>query len=482
MKNSKKRKRKLPPFIKFMLVFINILTIVFLIMTFLLKVIPFKYYIIILIVSLLFTYVASLLLIKKNKKKRIVGLIMSLVIIITFGIGIFYEAKTNNFLEVITSNNKAKINYVVVVKKDSNYNNVNEIKQMGVLQNRDDNYNKALEKINKDVGVVKNEIKDNFTLYDNLIENKIDSFLIEEAQHKILEENYEEYANNSRILYTFEIEYEEKDITKGTDITKNPFILYISGIDTYGSINVNSRSDVNMIVVVNPNTHKIALVDIPRDYYVNVYQKDGLKDKLTHAGNSGVEASVKTVENLLGIDINYYIKFNFTSVLKIVDKIGPIRVYSDETFRSGIYDPGTTEEYQYYKGWNTLNAKQTLSFARERHSFNDGDRVRGKHQQAIIEAVIDKIISPSIIVNYSSLLDALSETFTTNLEDDNIRKMINKQINENIKWEIEKLVLNGTGSLEYTYSYPKQGSYVMVPDENSMNEGKALINKIINNE
>lgn len=479
---SKKQKKKLPPFIKFMLIIVNLLTIVFLTLTFFSGLVPLKYFIIIAIVLLIFDYISSLLIIKRNKKKRLTGLIISLLLVIIYGIGIFYECKTNNFLESITSTKKAMINYSIIVKNDSSFSNINEVKDLGVLQNHDDNYGKAIEKINKDVGIVKKEVKDNFTLFDTLIENRIDAFLIEESQHKILEENYDEYRENIKVLYTFGIEYDEQDIKKDTDITKNPFILYISGIDTYGSINVNSRSDVNMIVVVNPNTHKIALVDIPRDYYVSIYQKEGNKDKLTHAGNYGVETSVKTVEKLLDIDINYYVKFNFTSVVKIVDKIGGIRVYSDETFTSGLYDPGTTQVYQYYKGWNTLNGKETLSFARERYSFNDGDRVRGKHQQAVIESILDKVTSPAIIVNYTSFLDALSETFTTNLDDDNLRRMINKQINENIKWEFEKIVLNGEGSLEYTYSYPMFGSYVMVPFEDSINEGKALIKKIYNGE
>ena len=237
-----------------------------------------------------------------------------------------------------------------------------------------------------------------------------------------------------------------------------------------------------MLVTINPNTHKISLVDIPRDYYVHVDGKDGLKDKLTHAGITGVDTSVKTVEKLLDIDINYYVKFNFTSLVKIVDKIGPIRVYSDESFISGIYDPGVKKEYRYYKGWNTLNGEEALSFARERHAFDDGDRVRGKHQQVLIEAILKKITSPSIIINYPSLLDALSQTFITNLEDENLKKMIKLQIDENIDWQIEKYVLNGDNGFDYTYSYPKQKSYVMIPKEDSLNEAKDLIKKTYNGE
>ncbi len=353
-------------------------------------------------------------------------------------------------------------------------------KTLGILNENEEPYSKAKDTINKEVKTNNKSFNDTYSLSDSLVMKEIDASLIEESYHKIFEENYDIYASNTKVLYTFTVEYEEVEIKKDTDITKNSFNLFISGIDTYGNINVNSRSDVNMVVTVNPKTHKISLVDIPRDYYVSVDGKNGLKDKLTHAGITGVDTSVKSVEKLLDIDINYYVKFNFTSLVKIVNKIGPIRVYSDESFVSGIYDPGVKKEYRYYKGWNTLNGEEALSFARERHAFEDGDRVRGKHQQQLIEAIFKKVISPSIIINYPSLLDALSETFITNLEDDNLKKMIKLQIDENADWQIEKFVLDGSNGYEYTYSYPKQKLYVMIPNEDSINTAKELIKNTYN--
>ena len=484
MKNNNKKSKKLPPFIKFILFIVNVLAIIFLAMTYFMNVVPFKYFIIILVGVLLLDYISSILLIKRNKKKRVIGLILSIIISIVFGIGIYYEAKTNSFLDIITQNKKVSVSYVVVTRKDSSFNDIKDLnnKTLGILNDNEEPYLNAKDKINKDITVSNKTYEDTYTLSDSLVSKEIDASLIEESYHKIFEENYEIYANNTKVLYTFNVEYEEKEIKKDTDITKNSFNLFISGIDTYGNINVNSRSDVNMVVTVNPKTHKISLIDIPRDYYVNIDGKDGKKDKLTHAGINGIETSVKTVEKLLGIDINYYVKFNFTSLVKIVDKIGPIRVYSDEAFTSGIYDSGVKKEYRYYKGWNTLTGDEALSFARERYSFNDGDRVRGKHQQILIEAILKKITSPSIIINYTSLLDALSETFVTNVDDDSLKKIIKLQIDENIEWQIEKYVLDGDNGLEYTYSYPKQKLYVMIPKEDSLNEAKSIINKTYNNE
>lgn len=479
---DKKKKKKLPPFVKFILFMVIILAIAFLGMTYYLNVLPLKYFIGLAIVVLIFAYLSCLLLIKKNKKKRVFGLLLSLILLAAFGTGLYYETKTNGFLAAVTTKKKASVSYVVVTRKDSSFNDIKDLdgKSLGVLSTGEEPYDKAIEQIGNEVKTNNKDYQDTYSLSDSLVMQEIDATLIEESYHKIFEENYEIYANNTKTLYTFNVEYEELEIKKDTDITKNSFNVFISGIDTYGNINVNSRSDVNMIVTVNPNTHKISLVDIPRDYYVNIDGKDGLKDKLTHAGITGVDTSVKTVEKLLGIDINYYIKFNFTSLVKIVNKIGPIRVYSDETFVSGIYDPGVKKEYRYYKGWNTLTGEEALSFARERHAFDDGDRVRGKHQQQLIEAILKKVISPSIIINYPSLLDALSETFITNLEDENLKKMIKLQIDKNIEWEIEKYVLNGENGYEYTYSYPKQKLYVMIPYEDSINEAKELIKRTYN--
>lgn len=482
MKDNKKKRKKLPPFIKFILFIVNLLTIAFLAMTYFMNVVPLKYFIIVVIVVLILDYLACLLLVKKNKKKRIVGLLLTIILSVVLGVGIYYECKTNNFIEAITSKKKSSVNYLIVVRKDSSFNDVKDLdgKTLGILNENEEPYSKAKDTINKEVKTNNKSFNDTYSLSDSLVMKEIDASLIEESYHKIFEENYDIYASNTKVLYTFTVEYEEVEIKKDTDITKNSFNLFISGIDTYGNINVNSRSDVNMVVTVNPKTHKISLVDIPRDYYVSVDGKNGLKDKLTHAGITGVDASVKSVEKLLDIDINYYVKFNFTSLVKIVNKIGPIRVYSDESFVSGIYDPGVKKEYRYYKGWNTLNGEEALSFARERHAFEDGDRVRGKHQQQLIEAIFKKVISPSIIINYPSLLDALSETFITNLEDDNLKKMIKLQIDENADWQIEKFVLDGSNGYEYTYSYPKQKLYVMIPNEDSINTAKELIKNTYN--
>jgi LCP family protein required for cell wall assembly len=390
---------------------------------------------------------------------------------ILLSIGLVYEIKTNNFFDIITKNKKVVENYLIVVKKDK-FKDIKELSDIATLNIHDVSYKNAKEKLKKIVDIDNIDYDNTTSMVEDLLKDKIDSILIEESQEKIISENEEDYSSKTTAIYKFKVEYKESAISKDTDITKKSFNVYISGIDTYNSINSVSRSDVNMVVSINPNTHKISLVSIPRDYYVPLYGKEGYKDKLTHAGIYGVETSIKTIENLLDIDINYYVKFNFNSIIKLVDALNGITVNSEYNFESGLYDENTTQVYKYKKGENKLNGKQALSFARERYSFADGDRVRAAHQQEIISSIIDKVTSPSIVVNYTSLLDAMSDTFVTNLDSDNLKKFIKKILDENSKWEVEKLVLNGTGSMEYTYSYPKQKLYVMLGDEEEIKSAK----------
>jgi LCP family protein required for cell wall assembly len=476
---NNKKKKQLPKSIQIMLIITNLLTLLFLLTTIILNVIPTKYLIIIIIVLLLIDIITSILLIKRKPKLRLTGIILSFIFMILLSIGLVYEIKTNSFFDIITKNKKVVENYLIVVKKDK-FKDIKELSDIATLNIHDVSYKNAKEKLKKIVDIDNIDYDNTTSMVEDLLKDKIDSILIEESQEKIISENEEDYSSKTTAIYKFKVEYKESAISKDTDITKKSFNVYISGIDTYNSINSVSRSDVNMVVSINPNTHKISLVSIPRDYYVPLYGKEGYKDKLTHAGIYGVETSIKTIENLLDIDINYYVKFNFNSIIKLVDALNGITVNSEYNFESGLYDENTTQVYKYKKGENKLNGKQALSFARERYSFADGDRVRAAHQQEIISSIIDKVTSPSIVVNYTSLLDAMSDTFVTNLDSDNLKKFIKKILDENSKWEVEKLVLNGTGSMEYTYSYPKQKLYVMLGDEEEIKSAKEQINRVLN--
>lgn len=244
-------------------------------------------------------------------------------------------------------------------------------------------------------------------------------------------------------------------------------------MDSYGTINKTTRNDVNMIATVNPNTNKVLLTSIPRDYYVQLHGKTGYKDKLTHAGIYGINTVVQTIEDLFGIDINYYVRVNFTTVESLVNTIGPIEIYSDKAM--------SLDGCKYVVGTNTVNGKCALRFARERHSYVEGDNHRIKNQQEVIKGIFNKLSKSAMVVtDYTSILDSLDGKFATNMDMKDITAFIKYELEDITKYEILDTQVTGTGSMELTYSYPHQKLYVMFPSEQSVESTKEYINKISN--
>ena len=308
-------------------------------------------------------------------------------------------------------------------------------------------------------------------MVDNLIDEEVAAIILEDAQITMLEEDNNGLMDNFRIIASFDIETEIEVVSKEVNVTKDSYNILITGIDSYGSITRVSRSDVNMIVSVNPKDKKILLTSIPRDYYV--YLSDyGDYDKLTHTGIYGIDVTTKALEDLLDIDINYYVKVNFTTLVDIVDELGGITVNSN-------YDFTSIDGYHFSKGENNLNGKEALSFARERQAFSEGDRVRVENQQLVLTAIINKVLSPSIITNYNSLLNALSGEFLTNITNKEITDLIKWQIDGMYSWDIETISLDGSNAFDYTYSYKNQKLYVMMPYPESVNSAKEKIKSVL---
>ena len=312
---------------------------------------------------------------------------------------------------------------------------------------------------------------DRYELYSDLINKKIDSIIISDVDLYFIEKEDKDFINKIKVI---DIIKQEKEKVKYTtkEITTDAFIIYISGIDTDGVISKVSRSDVNIIVVVNPNTHQMLLVNIPRDYYVNLHGKDA-KDKLTHAGLYGIDTSIKTIEDLLSININYYIRINFDSVVKVVDEIGGIDITSDQDLNFCSIK----------KGINHVDGACALKYARERKSYLSGDRHRGENQQEVIKAVLSKIKKNKLLIfKYPIILNKLKNNFETNIKNDDIKDFIKKDIKYLPKWVIKSYNLNGSDSKNYTYSMGKKRMlYVMEPDYNTVLKAKELINDVLNN-
>ena len=264
-------------------------------------------------------------------------------------------------------------------------------------------------------------------------------------------------------------------------ITKEPFVVYLSGVDNRGELTEKARSDVNILAVVNPTTKQVALINTPRDYYVDLAGTDS-KDKLTHAGLYGVETSMATLGNLYGVNVEHYLRINFAGFINIIDAIGGVDVYSDQAFTSvgspGYYDPTTFAE-----GWNHLDGKSALAFARERHAFASGDIQRGINQMKVIDAMANKLKSPTVLMSFSKLMDAVSNCFVTSLSQEQISALVRMQLGDLANWDIESCSVTGSsGKSSQCYSAKGQSLYVMKPDESSVSKAKELIASVLGGE
>ena len=453
-----------------------VLFIVFLISA---NILPLKYLILIIVVLLLWLTGLFFLLIfktkrKKNKKRKIIGYVLSGLLAFIMIIAFYYINITLGFFKGFGNGYKEE-NYLVLVLEDSSFQSLTDLTNIGYTSNELSNINEALNKLNEEVTVENIKYDDTINMFEDLINQELDSVLIEESSMSIIYEQHEDYEGLFRTLYTINIKT-EIEITKEADVTNQPFVVYISGIDSYGNIATVSRSDVNMVATINPITKQILLVSIPRDYYVQLRGTTGYKDKLTHAGLYGIETSVGTLEDLLATDINYYVRVNFSSLEKIVDALGGIDVYSKYSFTSSKATGGT---YYFAEGYNHMNGKQALAFSRERKRLPGGDRARGINQQAVIDGIIRKAISPAIITGYSKILNSLEDSFQTNMSDSDIQDLIKMQLNDMATWNITSYNLDGSDGSEYTYSYPNSKAYVMLPYEETVTEAQDLIDKVI---
>lgn len=439
-----------------------------------LNMIPMKYFIVILLVIFAILGVMSLLLINRKIKWKIKigGIVFSLIMIIGMLFASHYIENTIRLINKVTGNNSETSVYYLVALKNSKIDKLSDIKsEIGYIPTLG-NINEAVDELNKDNDFKYKDYKQIDDLKNALLEKEIEVALI---GNYFLEDEEDKFDEKVKIIYTINIVKEKNSKSKKVDVTKDAFNIYISGIDTYGEIGTVARSDVNIIASVNPKTKQILLTTIPRDFYVTLHEI-GEKDKLTHAGLLGIDTSVGTIEDLLDIDINYYVRVNFSTLEDIVDALDGVDVYSDVEFRT-YYDG-----ISFVKGYNHVDGKKALIFARERKAFIDGDRQRGKNQQAVIKAIINKAISPSIISNYSDLLKSLEGTFQTNMSASEIQKFAKFQIDKMPSWDILSISLNGSDASKTTYLYGNSALYVMIPNESSVNYAKEKIKALISGE
>ena len=325
--------------------------------------------------------------------------------------------------------------------------------------------------------------EDSMLLADALLHKDADAILVNSAVIVALseEEGYTDILEKLRVLHSFPInELEETEPTEPptepvNSITQEPFVVYLTGSDTRSKKLNKSRSDVNILAIVNPKTKQVLLVNTPRDYYVPNPKGKGKLDKLTNCGLYGPENSMKTLSDLYDVSVDYYAQINFEGVKTLVDAIGGVTVVSTQSFTCG-----DLREFKIVKGENHLNGEEALAFARERYHVKGGDNGRGKNQMRVITAIIKKATTgTTIISNYSQILGSMEGMFRTSVPMENVSALVKMQLDDMATWDIKSFAVTGEGDSQKTYSAPGHKSYVMHPHKYMVNHAQTLIEKVI---
>lgn len=452
------------------------------------NVLPTKLLFLITIIFVLLDAIFALLLCYYTRAivSKIICVVITLVLIFGSCMGGYYISKTGSLLTNITNVTKhAKNTVSIVVKQSSDIKNKSQLNGLSVGTLRTigtQGSSKALTELSKD-GIVMNQSE-----YDSLsamleafYNGEVDSIIINESSRsQILDmESYADFDNNTRVVYQTSYKVENTDKANAvSDITSKPFNVLISGSDTRGGFDENGRSDVIMVATINPKTSTILLTSVPRDFYVTTACDaadgcmQGALDKITHTGIHGTNTTKRTVEQLLGIEINYTFKVGFDTVTDLVNALGGVDVYVEPGYAV------TNEYFSVHEGVNHLNGHDALEYARERYAYTEGDRQRTKNQQQVLMGIVNEATKPSVITKYASIMDAMANTFSTTMSNEEISDLIKYQINNNPKWKMEQYMVDGTGDTLMCAELGDAAS-VMVPNQSTVKMAKDKINAVL---
>lgn len=412
-----------------------------------------------------------------KRVRKIITIIIIVILIAIVGIVVRYFGAFNNFLDKITDRTPEMKSYSILVLENS------EISELNHLENKGIGFLKADPKAASAAEHLKTKIAYEASFYDDLdtlvsvLNSQISpAIVLETDRYNALSEMNDNSLDKTRVIYTFEIELEGEDAEPNKkEVTTEPFIVYISGSDSREGIKATARSDVNILAVVNPKEAKILLLSIPRDTYVQLHDTVGLKDKLTHAGIYGINMSKTTIEDFLGINIDYTIKVSFETVVRVVDELDGIEINSDTEMT--LKPEKKDKTCHYTVGAQKVDGDCALRFARERKTYMTGDRHRGENQQQVITGIINKMSnSKDYVLKLPRILDIAADSFETSLSRDEITRFIRMQLEDKPKWKVESISVDGVGELLPTYSMGANlPLYVMIPYENSLTEAKSKI-------
>lgn len=478
-RNPKKKKNR-HTFGKILAIIQAILSLLVLGVLFILNVLPEMYLIIIavvLVILWIFSFFSQF-----TRLSHIPGKIESIIVTLILALGSYYLLITQNMLSQITDIGYTVDNIVVLVLKDDPAQSLQDAAgyTFGIQKSfNSEKIDKAVQSFSDEAGQELNVVSyDSLqTQIQALYDGNVGAIIYNEGFKDSVAEIYPTFEADTRKLDNIEIktEVETEAATSDVDVTEEPFSVYISGNDSYGSVDVQGRSDVNIIIFVNPATKQILQVSTPRDFYVKFPNVTGeTKDKLTHSGNFGIQCSMDTMESIYGTEIDYYARVNFTSLIKMVDALGGIDVNADYAFN-------TFDGKSFVQGLNHLNGEDALSFSRERYSLPNGDFDRGRHQQLVIEAMMQKAMSPAILTSYAGIMSSLQDSFVTSMPSSDITSLVKLMLKDGSGWNMVKASASGTGATDYCYSLGFAAS-VVVPDEVSVQQIRAQIQALYNGE
>lgn len=432
-------------------------------------------------------------------KAHIIGKILS---VILSGVILFIYLVSAKLDSVLTKLNIPEINTDVVdicVLSTDKANSINDIANYKFAYNSsasNENVKTAFNSLKSDIN--RNDIEmAEYKSWDDLVDafytNKdVQVLVMNDSMIGVISTQYEDFADQIKIIKKYEYKKLVQTQKSTVNVKKDPFVIYVSGIssDDGADSELSNRglSDVNILAVVNPETRQILLVTTPRDSYIKITGPDGRKgyDKLTHAGNYGVEASMETLEDLYGVNIDYYVKINFSGCVAVVDALGGITIDSEIEFTCG--QDASPIPYHFVKGENECDGEMAVAFSRERHAFLAGDFQRGRNQTAAIKAILQKATSPAILTKYSAVLDAVSDMFLTNIPTSTISDIVKMQLSDSKSWNIQTYSINGTTeppagqSAAYLEITGLRGASVVYPYADSINTAIKLMSMIQNGE
>lgn len=423
----------------------------------------------------------ALFIIRIKKSRKFIALLFSALLMAGYGVGISYISGTANFLSGITSfASQTREFYVIAGKNDSNYNKLSDISEATVygINDTQDGKREAFEKIRTRYFASVDYYEDIPSLGDGLLNEDCRLIILSEGDKASMLQISPDFDSKTKVIGKIKVKVKEKSIAKRRNVKTESYNVLISGIDHDKNIDEEGRSDVNMLVTVNPKTKNVLLTSIPRDYRIKLKKFGDAEDKLTHTGLYGADCTVDAVENLLKVDVNYYVKVNYATVREMVDAIGGVDVYSDMPL--SLLDENH-ETYTYVQGNNHLNGHQALRFARERDSYESGDIHRNMNQQAVMKAIIEKTTSSTTILNrYGDILSGLKGYIRTNLSEREIKAIIKNELKNMGGWKITSQNITGEGNSDIVYSSPQTYVYIMEHDDEVIEKSRNRILKVQN--